>query len=66
MKNEKCKTCIYRAAADDPNVCDHILLTGRMRGCSVEECDRYEKGDRIGFNKALKGPLPRNSFKQEE
>ena len=58
MAKKKCKTCIYRAADTDPNGCDFILIKGHSRGCPVEECDRYEKGKRIGIPKSSTIPLP--------
>lgn len=44
--NKKCKTCKYRGKADQFIGCEFILHFGRSRGCSVEECDKYEKGPR--------------------
>ena len=56
--NEKCKTCVYRAADTDPNNCDYALVTKKCRGCSVSECDKYIKGDRIGIIDHFQHPLP--------
>lgn len=45
-----CKTCRYRP---DPTMtkrgmgCDYLDLAGHSRGCSVADCDKYEKGDRM-------------------
>lgn len=45
---EKCKTCQYRAgSSNSKSGCDYIEHTGRSRGCSVADCDKYEKGDRL-------------------
>lgn len=41
------KTCKYRASKYDPNHCDYALITGRIRGCDPDECDKYEKGERL-------------------
>lgn len=41
-----CKTCRYRAS-DYKRGCNYLLVTGHMRGCSADECDRYEKGAKI-------------------
>ncbi len=46
-----CKTCKYRAAAyvqKGPGIkCEYALKsrTKRARGCDVEDCDKYEKGN---------------------
>ena len=52
--NPKCKTCQYRAAESAKNGCDYYLITNKMRGCSVEECDRYEPGDKINLKSEMK------------
>ena len=49
--NPKCKTCRYRAAEQDMNGCDFFLITGKMRGCSVAKCNRYEKGAKTSLRK---------------
>lgn len=51
MSNEKeeikCPTCIFRAwpgTGGKPSYsCEYILLTGKVRGCSVENCVKYIK-----------------------
>lgn len=43
---KKCPSCIYRGDAQGKNGCDYILITGHRRGCSVDECIKYEKGKR--------------------
>lgn len=40
-----CRTCVFRSAGNR-NGCDYIGIAGHSRGCSAEDCDRYEKGDR--------------------
>ena len=46
QSKSKCRSCVYRAKAGAPNGCDYIHITGRMRGCPVKDCDKYEKGKR--------------------
>ena len=47
VRHEKCRHCKYRAGYQDANGCDYYLITGKLRGCSVEECDRWkEKGEK--------------------
>lgn len=38
---KRCKGCIYRDSQGD-RTCDYILITGKSRGCSVEECNHYQ------------------------
>ena len=38
-----CKGCRYRIKAGSYSVCDFLEQTGEPRGCSVENCTRYEK-----------------------
>lgn len=47
---KKCKTCKFRPASalkSNGAGCDYCDLVGHSRGCAVEDCDRYEKGNRI-------------------
>lgn len=44
---KRCKTCKYRSADNIAGNCDYILMTGHMRNCDPEHCDKYEKGKRI-------------------
>ena len=55
--NPKCKTCQYRAAVSDDNGCDYYLITNQRRGCSVEECDKYEPGEKIKLHTKMKAEL---------
>lgn len=41
-----CKTCRFRGDATGKNGCDYIEIVGHSRGCSVEECNVYERGKR--------------------
>lgn len=50
-KNEKCYTCIYRASANNPWLCEYISIIGHSRGCEPGNlCTKYIKGDRILSN----------------
>ena len=51
--NRKCRTCKYRAYEYSVNGCDYTLITGHSRGCSVKDCDRYEKGPKIKIKKEI-------------
>ncbi len=53
----KCKTCKYRGE-NDKNGCDYIYITGHRRGCPVEECDKYEKGNRIHTRNTIHYSIP--------
>lgn len=45
--SERCGLCIYRGAQPPQSCCNYILITGHMRGCPVEGCSKYEKGEKI-------------------
>jgi len=45
--SERCGSCIYRGAQPPQSCCNYILITGHMRGCPVEGCSKYEKGEKI-------------------
>lgn len=40
---EKCNSCKYRHGDKSPS-CNYILHTRQSRGCSVEDCDKFEVG----------------------
>lgn len=53
--NKGCKGCIHRRS----RVCNYIMDTGELRGCSVQECDKARnegwiiKGDEInGYSRS--------------
>lgn len=46
-EREKCTTCQYRSSGYTKNGCDYIEHTGHRRGCRVEDCDKYVKGERL-------------------
>ena len=41
-----CETCVYRAANYDKHGCNYIDIEKHSRGCSVEACTKYIKGER--------------------
>lgn len=55
--NVKCKTCQYRAAEQASNGCDFYLITGELRGCSVEDCNKYEEGEKIQLKGEIKAEI---------
>lgn len=42
---KKCRGCVYREKSPI-SVCACSCRTGKLRGCPVEECTRYEKEKR--------------------
>lgn len=51
----KCKTCMFRATGNTKGAgCSYIEITGHSRGCSVEECSVYQKGNAVSKRK-MKG-----------
>lgn len=50
-RRKKCRSCKYRERIEKRG-CNFIILTGKRRGCSAENCDKYEKGTRVRGNKA--------------
>lgn len=52
---KKCKTCRYRQGPWDTRQgrgsCDYLEITGHMRGCTPEDCNRYVKGPRLDSKK---------------
>ena len=51
----KCRTCMFRATGNTRGAgCSYIEITGHSRGCSVEECSVYQKGDAVSKRK-MKG-----------
>ncbi len=42
----KCKGCKYRmmiAQNKNDTCCGYLLMTGRLRGCPAEDCDKYDR-----------------------
>ena len=52
----KCKTCMFRTTGYNAKGagCSYIEITGHSRGCSVQECSVYQKGDAVSKRK-MKG-----------
>lgn len=52
----KCKTCMFRTTGYNAKGagCSYNEITGHSRGCSVEECSVYQKGDAVSKRK-MKG-----------
>lgn len=42
-----CKSCKFRSNRPEVNNCDYVAITKHSRGCKVEECTKYEKGNRV-------------------
>lgn len=42
-----CKNCKFRSNRPEVNNCDYVAITKHSRGCKVEECTKYEKGNRV-------------------
>lgn len=55
VDRKKCKTCRYRQGPWDTRQgrgsCDYLGITGHMRGCTPEDCNRYVKGPRMDSRK---------------
>lgn len=45
----KCKTCMFQTTGYNAKGagCSYIEITGHSRGCSVEECSVYQKGNAV-------------------
>lgn len=46
--------CKYRSRFDSQPACAYMLITGRPRGCSIAECNKYDPG-RIRTVSTLEG-----------
>lgn len=40
-----CDGCIYRKRLWNTTVCDFLNMTGNTRGCPVEKCTKYSRGN---------------------
>ena len=49
---EKCSTCYYCDKLH--GICDYILITGKRRGCPVDDCDKYVSVKEVGKDKKRK------------
>ena len=45
--NPNCKKCQYRSNKPADNSCDYNYITGKMRGCPVEDCTKFAPGPRL-------------------
>lgn len=54
---KKCSTCRYRAAKTDDNGCDFYLITNKRRGCPVDNCTEYIKGEKIMLKTNMKSSI---------
>lgn len=39
----RCKECYYCSVYENALVCNYCLLNDELRGCEVEECDKFLK-----------------------
>lgn len=53
IMRERCMTCKFRATPLAENGCNYIFINKKRRGCSPENCTKYEKGRRIKLNEEL-------------
>lgn len=55
IKGKPVTVCMFRATGNTKGAgCSYIEITGHSRGCSVEECSVYQKGDAVSKRK-MKG-----------
>ena len=65
--NPDCWKCRYRSSKPGENGCDYNYLTGKMRGCLVIGCTRFEPGERLVDRNKTRPPAPlRRPEKEEE
>ena len=60
---KRCHKCRYRGAESKTQCCDYILHTGHMRGCSVSDCDKFVRGDRMKVGEPPNSPIQRKRRK---
>lgn len=49
---KRCKKCKYRGTfgyQGDLICCNYIVITGHSRRCPADQCDKYEKGEKINL-----------------
>ena len=44
--SKHCHKCEYYRAAGEYSHCQYILITGKMRNCAVEDCNKYVPKDK--------------------
>lgn len=52
IKLEKCSKCVYRCGFNFRGtaagiLCNYLEITGHMRGCRPDQCDKFKKGAKI-------------------
>lgn len=52
IKQEKCAKCVYRCGVNFRGtaagiLCNYLEITGHMRGCRPDQCDKFKKGKKI-------------------
>ena len=54
---DKCEKCYYQ----DGRVgsCDYFLVTGKRRGCSPKNCDKFKPKDKVGRRSSIALPCVR-------
>ena len=57
MVVKKCSTCKFRASGNSANGCDYYFIHKKRRGCPVDNCDKYEKGPRMGIPRLWTEPV---------
>lgn len=51
---KRCNQCIYRTKVGESmeqTACFYLGYTGKRRGCPVDKCDKFIKGDAISNDK---------------
>lgn len=52
-RRNRCRFCKYKAGRFSVEHCDYAYITGRSRCCSVEKCDKFERGNRKKVSKQI-------------
>lgn len=53
-ESKKCSSCKYSGTVFSSDICcNYFVINRKMRGCTVEKCDKYEKGSRISLAEEL-------------
>ena len=63
---ERCRRCRYRSSSMNSNICDYFYLTGKLRGCPIDEnCKRFEEGPRATEKPTSPPPEPLSEGEKE-
>ena len=67
----KCSTCKYRTllyhgGASPEYICYYIIFKRKRRGCPVDDCTKYEEGDRLDIYNPYNRPMLRKRKKDNE